>query len=650
MSIFIIPSLSLFKQVLYFKVVGDDVMTKYFTIGMAGHIDHGKTTLTKALTGINTDRLKEEQERKISIEPGFAPLFQEEDLTVSIIDVPGHERFIRQMIAGVAGIDLFLIVIDANEGVMPQTKEHLEILSLLGITDGMIVFTKRDEVDDELFEIVLEDVEDQLSKFSFKNLPMFEVDSLSGKGISSLKEAIKEKLQTLPKRESLATFRLPIDQVFTIKGQGTIVRGTVFDGKVKEGDELILLPSGKSVRVRQIQRHNERKAEAKRGQRAAINLGGINYDELKRGDVLVSKRYFSISNRFDIVFFPLQGVNHPIKQRQSIKVHIGTSEVMGRIIFFDRNEIHPESSEQEIFCQIEVEEKVVLSRGDRLILRRPTPAETIGGGWIIEPEAKKHRFGKHTVEQLKRKKDGTPKERIVSILEERIMLPLEEIARLTSLTKNQLKDHDEVLLKVTDKNYTLKETFTKLQKDIVNIIDSYHEKHPLRIGLNKAEVVSTFNEYPEVIIELAIEDLQQKKKIMLHEQYVGLFGKEPSLPEKWANQLKEIEQKIINQGLEVDYWNHFFNQTNIPENIQRDYYHYLVETNRAYVFDQDRLISASVVERAKKQLTKEIPEETFTLQRVREVLPLTRRNLIPLLELFDELGYTARIGNERKWL
>ena len=423
-------------------------MSTYYTIGMAGHIDHGKTTLTKALTGVQTDRLKEEQERKISIELGFAPLFREEDLYVSIIDVPGHERFVRQMIAGVAGIDLFMLVIAANEGFMPQTKEHLEILTLLGIRDGIIVFTKVDQVDEELFEIVKEDVQEQLQQFELTDLPIYEVDSVSGKGISALKEGLRKKLTAISKPQDLTAFRLPIDQVFTIKGQGTIVRGTVYNGTAKEGEELIVLPSKKTVRIRQIQSHNERQVIARQGQRVALNLGGISWDELKRGDVLVTSDYFSVSRRFDVVLYPLKNMNYPLRQRQTIKVHIGTSEVMGRIIFFDRNEINQQTDEREIYCQIELEEEVVLSRGDRFIIRRPSPAETVGGGVVIEAVAERHRFGAKTAKQIKMKKDGTPKERIQAILNKHIVLSKDDLQRYAALSQEELKENESFLYKV----------------------------------------------------------------------------------------------------------------------------------------------------------------------------------------------------------
>src|SRR5690625_1127125 len=353
---------------------------------MAGHIDHGKTALTKALTGVDTDRLKEEKERNISIEPGYASFINDEQLEVSIIDVPGHERLIRQMIAGVAGIDMVILVIAADEGFMPQTREHLDILSLLGIKNGLIAITKVEQADKELLEIILADAKENIKQTFLENAPIYFVDSLSKKGIPELKDALREKLLQIPKQVKNASFRMPIDQVFTVKGQGVVVRGTIYDGEVKQGERLQVVPQNKEVRIRQIQQHHEQKTQASEGQRAAINIGGISHQEITRGDVLVADDFFSISDRIDVVFHTLKGLKYPIKQRQPIKLYISTSEVMGKIIFFDRNEVKGTDT-HDILCQLQLEEKVVVTRGDRFILRKPTPVETIGGGWVIEPNA-----------------------------------------------------------------------------------------------------------------------------------------------------------------------------------------------------------------------------------------------------------------------
>src|SRR3954451_2388835 len=345
----------------------------YFTIGMAGHIDHGKTSLTKALTNVDTDRLKEEKERQISIELGFAPLYEDGDIQISVIDVPGHERFIRQMIAGVAGIDLVVLVVAADEGVMPQTREHLEILKFLGVKSGLVAITKIDRVEEEFVELVKEDIFEELQGTVFEQAPYVLVDSISLKGIEELKTMIIETLKNQEMRDIRGALRLPIDQVFTVKGQGTVVRGTVYEGSVEEGQLLKVMPKGLDVRARQIQVHHHSANQAFAGQRAAINLSGVAKEELERGDVLVSSEHFIVTKTIDVAIHLVSDLDYMVKQRMPIKCHIGTAEVMGRIVFFDRNEIETEN--EEILCQLRLDDEIVTKRGDRFILRRPSPQE-----------------------------------------------------------------------------------------------------------------------------------------------------------------------------------------------------------------------------------------------------------------------------------
>jgi len=616
---------------------------------MAGHIDHGKTTLTKALTGINTDRLKEEQERNISIEPGFAPFIQEEHLEVSIIDVPGHERFIRQMIAGVAGIDMVVLVIAADEGIMPQTKEHLDILSLLGIEEGIIVITKIDRVEQELIEIILEDVQENVKQTFLENAPTYLVDSVSRKGIPQLAAALREKLAQINKKEQKSSFRLPIDQVFTVKGQGVVVRGTIYDGEVSQGDRLTVLPSKQEVRVRQIQRHHKQKTLASQGQRAALNIGGIAYEDVSRGDVLVEDDFFSVSNRLDIVFYPLKSIKYKIRQRQPLKLHIGTSEVMGKIIFFDRNELNV-YEDQEVLCQLQLNEKVVVTRGDRFILRRPSPAETVGGGWVIEPNAKKLRFGKETIEMLQRKKEGSATDRIISFIQEKIVVTEADLFKHVSVSEQELNEVQPILLEVENNLFTLPSILKNLQDKITDVIDDFHHRFPMRIGINKAEVISGLKKYPASIIEFALNSLEEEKKIRTIDQFVSLKHVTPTLPSQWKIKLENVEEELIRQGIEVAKWNDLLTKYEIPSHIQTEYYYYLIQTEKAYVFDEDRLISKIATKQALKKLAEYTRLEDFNLQTAREILQLTRKNLVPLLELFDHLGYTRRAGNMRKWM
>lgn len=624
-------------------------LDRYFTIGMAGHIDHGKTALTKALTGIHTDRLKEEKERNISIELGFAAFIQENGFEVSIVDVPGHENFIRQMIAGVAGIDLVIIVIAADEGIMPQTKEHIDILSLLGIKNGCIVFTKVDQADQELLDIIVDDVKENIKQTFLKDAPIYFVDSLSKKGIPELKDALRNKLLQMTKKEIKKPFRLPIDNVFTVKGQGVVVRGTIYDGKVRQGERLKLLPSYKEVRVKQIQTHHRKTTVALKGQRTAINIGGISYEDVSRGDVLVADDFYSASDRIDVVFQPLHAVKHKIKQRQPIKLHIGTAEAMGKIIFFDRNEINPNET-QEVLCQIQLNEKVVMARDDRFILRRPTPVETIGGGWIIEPNAKKHRFGKKTMDGLKFKKEGSAKSRLLSLIKEKIVLTETEMLKHVSISEEELAEAKQSLFAMGDGLFTHHETFEYIKKEITAIIGAFHQRFPMRIGLNKAEIFSELNQYPTSVIEFGIESLSKENVITVSEHVVFLSHVTPSLPPKWKKKLVHAEKEIIKQGIEVEKWSELLHRYQIPADIQKDFYYFLIQTGKAFILEDNRLVSKVATDEARKKLEEHTELEDFNLQTAREILQLSRKNLVPLLELFDRLGYTKRIDNRRMWV
>ncbi|WP_054751280.1 selenocysteine-specific translation elongation factor [Piscibacillus salipiscarius] len=358
---------------------------QHYTIGLAGHIDHGKTELVKALTNVDTDRLKEEKERKISIELGYAPLINEDNLNVSIIDVPGHEKFIRQMISGVSSIDLSLLVIAANEGVMPQTLEHMEILNHLGLHDVMIVLTKIDQVDEELLTMVREDLNDTLTGTFLEGQSCFEVDSVSKKGISQLNEAILNKLKSLNSRPTEGHLVLPVDQSFHLHGIGTIIRGTVTQGSLRVGEKIYLLPNGSKAQVKGLHHFNQPVNEVFAGQRAAVALNNVDLADVNRGAVLTNYANTTASSRIDIELNVSFLFNSSIKQRAPIKLHTGTSEIYGKVIFFDRNRLEPD--EDVIYAQLVLDQPIYVLKDQRFILRRATPVELIGGGKVIEPFA-----------------------------------------------------------------------------------------------------------------------------------------------------------------------------------------------------------------------------------------------------------------------
>lgn len=622
---------------------------RYFTIGMAGHIDHGKTSLTKALTNVDTDRLKEEKERQISIELGFAPLYEDDEIQISVIDVPGHERFIRQMIAGVAGIDLVVLVVAADEGVMPQTREHLDIVKFLGIKNGIVAISKIDRVDDEFIELVKAEIFDELAGSVFEDAPYVLVDSLSYKGIDEIKELIINTLKRLEMRDTTGAFRLPIDQVFTIKGQGTVVRGTVYEGTVEEGQVLKIMPKGIEVRARQIQVHHKEAQKAYAGQRTAINLTGVSKEELERGDVLVSSEHFIVTKTVDVAIRVVDDLEHLVKQRMPIKLHIGTAEVMGRIVFFDRNEVKEENGE--ILCQLRLEEEILTKRGDRFILRRPSPQETIGGGWVIDPRGNKYRFGEQTIEELEKKKVGTPKERITAALIEAKSLPLNELIKRTALDEatllEQLKVPEFVLY--NGKEYTLLQLIHSIEEDIYDHIQDFHQEHPMKSGVNKAELLQTMQKrFPKALLDYVVEEGIVNGIFKRNGQFVSLETFAPHVPKNWEKRTENMLVALKTDGLKVRYLKDYFSIAGIPENLQFDIKRFLEEKRQIVQLDEQFAYHGDVFQAAVDSL-KTKTEAEFEVGDAKGILDLSRKYLIPFLEKLDKIGLTKRVENKRIW-
>lgn len=622
---------------------------RYFTIGMAGHIDHGKTSLTKALTNVDTDRLKEEKERQISIELGFAPLYEDEELQISVVDVPGHERFIRQMIAGVAGIDLVVLVVAADEGVMPQTREHLDILGFLGIRNGIIAITKIDRVEEEFVELVKDDILGELEGTVFENAPFMMVDSLSKKGIEELKNLIIETLKEQEMRDAKGAFRLPIDQVFTVKGQGTVVRGTVYEGTVEEGQVLKVLPDGIEVKARQLQVHHKPAKMAFAGQRTAINLSGVSRDDLERGEVLVSSDHFIVTNTIDVAIRVVEDLDHLVKQRTPIKCHIGTAEVMGRIVFFDRNELKEENGE--ILCQLRLDEKIVTKRGDRFIVRRPSPQETIGGGWVIDPRGNKYRFGQQTIEELEKKKAGTPIERINAALYEAKSLTLPELIKRTALDEETLKSNltDDQFIQVSSKEYTLVSLIKMIEEDVKERLAEFHEENPMRAGLNKAELLQSMQKhFPKSLIEFILDNGITKGVFLRKEQFISLSSFEPHVPKSWEKRTENMLNDLKKDGLKVAYFNDYIKSAGIPDSLIVELKRLLEDQGKIVILDEQFAWYGEHFAEAVQKLKNHTGSE-FEVPDAKEAVELSRKYMIPFLERLDSLGFTKRVENKRIW-
>jgi selenocysteine-specific elongation factor len=622
---------------------------RFFTIGMAGHIDHGKTSLTKALTNVDTDRLKEEKERQISIELGFAPLYEDEEIQISVIDVPGHERFIRQMIAGVAGIDLVVLVVAADEGVMPQTREHLDILGFLGIKHGIIAITKLDRVEEEFVELVKDDILEELQGTVFEDAPFVLVDSLSKKGIDELKALIIQSLKEMEMRDSKGAFRLPIDQVFTVKGQGTVVRGTVYEGTVEEGQALKIMPKGTEVRARQIQVHHNPSQKAYAGQRAAINISGVSKEDLERGDVLVSSEHFIVTKTVDVAIRVVEDLDYMVKQRMPIKLHIGTAEVMGRIVFFDRNELKEENGE--ILCQLRLEEEILTKRGDRFIIRRPSPQETVGGGWVIDPRGNKYRFGNQTIEELEKKKVGSPKDRVTSVLIEAKSLPIHELIKRSALDEATLKkvlDEEEFIL-YNGKEYTLRTLIHSIEEDFYDRLQEFHLAFPMKTGINKAEILQTMlKRFSKPLLEFVVENGISNGVFLRKGQFLMLSSFIPHIPTSWQKRVENMLAELKKDGLKVRYFNEYMKDAGLPENLSGDIKKFLEEQGKIVFLDDQFAYDGEVFSSAVERLRSKTGAE-FEVGDAKEVLDLSRKYMIPFLEKLDSKGLTRRVENKRVW-
>ncbi|MDD5747170.1 MAG: selenocysteine-specific translation elongation factor, partial [Candidatus Omnitrophica bacterium] len=380
----------------------------YFVIGTAGHVDHGKTALIKALTGIDCDRLKEEKQRGMTIDIGFSYCNLANGDCVEIIDVPGHERFIKNMLAGTGAIDAVLLVIAANEGVMPQTREHLGILTLLGIKNGIVVITKVDLVETEWLELVKEEIRGAVKGTFLEKAEIIEVSAITGQGMQRLKSGIEEVCRRSEPKDETAPFRLPIDRVFIKEGSGTIVTGTVISGTFKTGDELEVFPSRNKVRVRQIGTHNLKIEQGKAGQRVGFNLVGVKKEELMRGNILAEPGYLHPSTRIDARIRLLPSCPRILKNGSRIRLYLGTGEFLGRVFLLDKPEIKPNETG---LAQLRMDAALAAVKGERFVLRFYAPMVTIGGGEIIDPAPQSHRrFDKSVISLLQEFEGMSPQQ------------------------------------------------------------------------------------------------------------------------------------------------------------------------------------------------------------------------------------------------
>lgn len=630
---------------------------KHIVLGTAGHVDHGKTALIKTLTGVDTDRLKEEKERGISIELGFASLDIRNHQTLGVVDVPGHERFIRNMVSGAAGIDMVVLVIAADEGVMPQTREHLHICSLLGIKKGIVALTKIDLVDKDWLDLVEDDVRKFLRGSFMEDSPVIPVSSLSGEGLVELLDALTDMAENIGEEPDSGIFRLSIDRVFTMRGFGTVVTGTLTSGSIKVGDEVEILPHGEMAKIRGIQIHNETASVAEAGQRTAINLQGVEKTTIARGDVLARPHTLYPSKRLDLRVTYLPGKDRKLKNRSLVRFHVGTSEVIARIILLDRDEMAPGEDGN---VQIILETPAVAVAGDRFVMRSYSPVTTIGGGVIIDPLPRKHRrYDENINGEFSLLCGGLDSEKIATIIG-RAGIEGIDIPRLTVRTgihQNILKKTLDVMysqnkairVDVEDPKVISFHIYQNLQEKILDEVRRRHKKYPLREGILKEELRNTMGPFiSSKLFNMTMRRLESIGQIVAEREIVRMAGHSVNLKGELGDLRKEIADLYIDAGLTPptvrEVMAKFADRTGGVENVLSIMLKegLLVRVNEDLYYHKDILYNLR--ETYKNHLVR---DGKATPASFKELTGLTRKFIIPLMEYYDVTKLTVRAGDHR---
>ena len=630
---------------------------KHFVLGTAGHVDHGKTALIKALTGTDTDRLKEEKERGITIELGFASLQLPSGQTLGIVDVPGHEKFIKHMVSGAAGIDLVMMIIAADEGIMPQTKEHLNICSLLGIRSGLVALTKIDMVENDWLELVKTEIREFLKGTFLEGAPVIPVSALKQKGINELTAALDTAVKNIPEKNDCGIFRLPVDRVFTMKGFGTVVTGTLISDSISVGEDVLILPEEISARIRGIQVHNQATQEATAGQRTAINLQGIEKDSLQRGDVLVRPGTVVPTTRLDVFIEYLKNNSKSLKNRTLTRLHTGTSEIIARVILMEKDELAPGESG---FAQLILEKKDVVVAGDHFVLRSYSPITTIGGGLIIDPLPPKHkRLNKKVIEELATLLKGTLPKKIEVVLERAGFAGTNLrhlVFRLGINTKNIKEALQSILSQksalITDKeetNIISASFYEKLAQSAVEIISQYQKKNPLREGISKEELKASLGrDISPKLFFMLLQNLTANKTIEVDKETVRLFGHKVTL----ADDLNSIRQEILKIYNEAgltpssfkDVINNFQDKKTEAQNIIK----LLLKEGSLIKINEELIFTREALDNLRKNYKALLVKEgKATPVSFKELTGLSRKYIIPLMEYFDTDKLTMRVGDHR---
>ena len=617
-----------------------------FVIGTAGHVDHGKSTLVKALTNIDPDRLPEEKEREMTVDLGFAWCTLPSGREISIVDVPGHERFIKNMLAGVGAIDLALLIVAADESVMPQTREHLAILDILQINRGLIVITKSDLVDEELVELVQAEIEDTVKGTCMEGKNVVAVSAYTGEGLDILKQAIDETLNETDVRQDLGRPRLPIDRCFSISGFGTVVTGTLIDGTLTVGQEVELATTGQRCRIRGLQSHKSQVDSTDPGVRLAVNLSGVPRQDVTRGEIITVPGWLTATRRIDARLRMVKRAPHSIRHNHGVTFHLFTSETTARVRLLDTDKLEPDT---EGWVQILLDESIPVVKGDFFVIR--SAEETLGGGQIVEPYPRRRhrRFDANVLEQLMILDQGSGEDILVSVadqwgpctldnLSQRSNLAKEEIIdRISALERNDLMIILGDLSSENDAVVYSAQGWTILASKIRSILQSYHNQYPLRKGAPTQELRSRLDIQQQVYLKV-LGRLVEDSVIEEKDQYVHLPDHlvvlSPDMEIKSESYLKILEKDLYSPPTD---------QAPDPELLAA-----MVEMGKVVKVNESVVFSASAYEQLVESIKNHIVSQgSITVADARTMFDTSRKYILPLLEYLDQQRITQRIGDER---
>lgn len=623
-------------------------------LGTAGHIDHGKSSLIKALTGTDPDRLKEEKERGITIELGFARLDLPSGRSMGVVDVPGHERFVRQMVAGATGIDVVLLCVAADDGVMPQTREHLAIIDLLGVPAGVVAITKADLVDEEWLELVADDVRGLIAGTSIEGAPIVAVSSRTGRGLDELKEAIDAVAAGTVARHADLPMRLPVDRVFTIAGAGTVVTGTLWSGVAERDASVEVYPSGRLGRIRSVQVHGQPVSVAQAGSRVALNLAGLERDEVERGDVVAEPGSLTVTDRFDAWVTYLAGEQKPFESGTRVHVHHGTREVIGRVLLMDAEALMPG---ERGYAQLRLEEPLMPRYGDRFIIRRYSPMWTIGGGMVLDVlPPRRTRLREHERELLEALRVGDLGGAALGLLRSRAMpMTGAEVALALGLARSQVADELdraqdlERLTVGSETFFVTREALAGALDTIEAQLSAFHSENPTATGISALALRDRVDRRlgPRVFDALLVRAAEAGKAVVAGGEVRHPRAVSAALADEEMAR-ERLRAVLAEQGLQPQGVAELSRAVGAPLDVVRRALAKLVAAGEAVRVGSDMHFDAAAVDEARQRIVAYLREHgTMLAKDARDVIGSSRKYVLPLLEYFDAQGITKRQGDVR---